>query len=128
MNKIISNLLQLGGKCSPGEILKKGYTTKNKVIVKPTCITDKGKPGKGPKTLPQIGDEISLRQYGYSLKNDNVDRHKALIRASKKETTLLVLKHLVLIANYSKSEKINYEKYRNDITFVKKLYKYQKKN
>jgi hypothetical protein len=128
MDKIISNLLQLGGKCSTGEILKKGYVTKNNAIVKSTCIIDKGNPGKGPNILPKIGDEISLRQYNYSLKNKDVDRQKALIRASKKETTLLVLKHLVLISNYSKSEKSNYEKYRNDIAFLKKLYKYQKKN
>ncbi len=115
MDNMILNLLQLGGECLSGKILKKGYVTKNKVIVKGTI-------------LPKIGDEISLRQYGYSLKNKDVDRHKALIRASKKETTLLVLKHLVLISNYSKSEKSNYEKYRDDITFLKKLYKYQKKN
>ena len=41
------------GICKKGQIMRVGYeykkkTTKKTVKVKPTCIEDKGKPGKGP--------------------------------------------------------------------------------
>ena len=61
-------------KCSKGEIERVGYSfvkkTGTHVSVKPTCIKDKGKPGKGPKliTIPHE-DEGLLSKYGYSLKN-----------------------------------------------------------
>ena len=39
-------------KCGRGEILREGYETRRGVTVAPTCIRDRGKKGKGPKTLP----------------------------------------------------------------------------
>lgn len=38
--------------CPAGKIRRKAYTTRKGVKVKSTCVPDKGKPGKGPKTLP----------------------------------------------------------------------------
>lgn len=35
--------------CPKGKILRVGYTTKRGTTVRPTCIKDKGKPGKGAK-------------------------------------------------------------------------------
>jgi len=39
-------------RCGPGLILQKGYTTAKGVHVGPACVPDRGRPGKGPKTLP----------------------------------------------------------------------------
>ncbi len=104
-----------GSKCKTGQIMRKGSIKKShkrvtksgkKVSVKqsrtpPTCIEDVGQPGKGPYTLPPLGDELHLSKYGYSLKDTKLERQKSLKKASKKHGTLKVLKRTNLIANYS---------------------------
>ena len=52
-------------KCKSGKILRKSYTTKKGIKVKASCIKDRGKKGKGPKTLPKIKTDMSLGEYGY---------------------------------------------------------------
>ena len=37
----------MASKCPPKQIMRKGYTTKAGMRVKPTCVKDMGKPGKG---------------------------------------------------------------------------------
>jgi hypothetical protein len=92
--------------------------------IKDINIESKG--GESTKILPEINNDISLREYGYSLHNNKLDRQKSLIRASKKEGSLPILRRLILISNYSKSEKDNFQKYRKDIKFLKDLYKINK--
>jgi hypothetical protein len=119
--------------CKPGQILRKGsvrksYTkkTSSKKIkqarMPATCITDVGKPGKGPKTLPALGNELHLSKYGYSLKDAKQARQQSLKKASKKFGTLKVLKRTNLIANYSQWNDKNYKKLRQDVEFLKDEY------
>ena len=107
-------------KCPKGQILRKGYTTKKGTKVSPKCIKDQGQPGKGPKILPEI-KELDLGQFGYELKYSFEQRKKALKKAIKKYDSLKVLRYLVLIRTYSKSNKKNYDKYTKDIKFIQKL-------
>jgi hypothetical protein len=123
-------------KGSKGKILRKGSVKKahtrtlksgKKVSVKQsrmpsTWITDVGQPGKGPKTLPKLGSEIHLSNFGYSLKDTKQERQKSLKKASKKHSTLKVLKRTNLIANYSQWNEKNYKKLRQDVDFLKKEY------
>jgi hypothetical protein len=127
--------------CKPGQILRKGsvrksYTKKTssgkKIKIKQsrmpaTCITDVGTPGKGPKTLPPLGDELHLSKYGYSLKDTKQARQQSLKKASKKFGTLKVLKRTNLIANYSQWNEENYKKLKQDVEFLKSKYASEKK-
>ena len=127
-------------KCKKGTILRKGSVKKahtrktssgKKVSVKQsrmpsTCVKDIGAPGKGPKILPALGDEIHLSKFGYSLKEKKQERQKSLKKASKKHGTLKVLKRTNLIANYSQWNEENYKKLRQDVEFLKDEYAKEK--
>jgi hypothetical protein len=127
-------------KSSKGKILRKGSIKKahtrtlksgKKISVKQSripasLISDVGQPGKGPKTLPKIGNEIHLSNFGYSLKDTKQERQKSLKKASKKHGTLKVLKRTNLIANYSQWNEKNYKKLRQDVEFLKKEYSSKK--
>lgn len=120
-------------KCDKGEIVRKAYTrkaytrkdgTKVKATrVSPKCIKDRGNPGKGPYTLPPLKDNHFLTKHGYSLSKSFDERKKSLKKAIKENSSLSVLKHLVLVRNYSKSVKKNYDKYTKDIRFIQDLRK-----
>jgi len=123
--------------CKKGEIMREGYTRKaytrksgsrvKETYVEPTCILDRGKPGKGPKILPKPDPNVHLRTYGYSLDKSSEQRKKALKRASKEMGTLPVLRRVNLIANFSKSELSNEKKLREDVEFMKRQHKIYKK-
>lgn len=134
----------MDNKCKKGYVLRKGYYRKSYVrkdgikvkrsYVPPKCIKDQGKdlskinqlnpkdskPGKGPKILPEI-KRLNLGQFGYELKYSFEQRKKALKKAIKKYDPLKILRYLVLIRTYSKSNKKNYDKYTKDIKFIQKL-------
>lgn len=122
-----------------GKILKKGYYRKGhksylkhsgKTInvkgsyVKPTYITDIGK--HGPKTLPPLGNEIHLSDYGYSTKLSDEKRHAALLRAAQASDLLLVERRLNLARNYQ-AYPIPKEIMSRDVNFLKELY-HKKRN
>ena len=133
-------------RCGPGEILKKGYYRKGyqrdkftrkdgtnvpssyipSTRVPPTCIRDVGKPGKGPKTLPKLGDKIHFTKYGYSIYKPEAERRSALRAASKAFNTLEVLRRLNLIRNYQAIPQ-NKEIFSKDVEYMKKLYANVKK-
>lgn len=75
-----------GSACGKGMIMRDAYTRKTKsgkiVKVKAGCIKDQGKPGKGKKVFA-LGDEISLRKFGYAMSDSPTERHKALQLAVK---------------------------------------------
>lgn len=81
---------------------------------------------KKKKTLPPLGNKLHLSKYGYSLKDNKKKRQASLKRASKKNTTLSVLRRTNLIANFSSWNEKNYKKLRNDVEFLKKLYRKEK--
>jgi hypothetical protein len=120
-----------GLKCPKGMIVRKGYTTKksSKRVsrkVKPTCIKDLGRPGHGPKTLPLIGHDISLSEYGYSVKESAKKRQTALNKASEKYGTLPILRRINLIRNYSDVIPENYAAMSNDVEYMKNKYTQEK--
>jgi hypothetical protein len=134
--------------CPSGQILRRGsrrrsyrrksYTRKDGTKVRgsnigpsrmsSTCIKDIGKPGHGPYILPKLDPDVSLSRQGYHLSQSAPERHKALKRASKKYSTLGVLKRVNLIGNYSKANKSNYKKLRDDVEFMKRQYAKEKKS
>ncbi len=79
--------------CPKGEIIKKGYITKNGVKVSPTCITDLGKLGKGIKNIPLLRKGL-LTRFGYHGHLDKEKRHKALKKAVKEYSAGNVVKKL----------------------------------
>lgn len=113
--------------CPKGQIKRKSYKTKTGKKVKSKCIKDRGKPGKGPYTLPKIKDKGFLTKFGYRLKKKAVERRKALDKAINKKGGLSVIRHLNLIRNYSKWDKVNYNKYTRDLKYVREQYKKLKK-
>lgn len=123
--------------CKKGEILREGYTRKSytrkdgskvkSTYVSPSCVQDRGKPGKGPKTLPKPDPNVHLRDYGYSVNKNAGQRQRALKRASRELGTLPVLRRLNLIANYSKSSVDKEEKMRDDVEYMKRQHKIYKK-
>jgi len=112
-------------RCQPGEILRKSYK-RGSTRVSPTCIQDKGRPGKGPKTLPPLDKQGSLRKYGYTLKKGSRTRRQSLRKASKKNGSLRVLRRLVLLRNYQADPKYKKE-LTDDIQFMSKLHANEKK-
>lgn len=69
-------------KCPKGKILRKGYTRKSGVRVRPTCVKDMGRPGKGKKLFTLKKGDLS--RHGYQLKGKtSVSRHKALKKARR---------------------------------------------
>ena len=122
--------------CKSGQIKKssykrKSYKKKDGTVVSAarvaaSCVPDRGQPGKGPKVLPAISDNMSLSKYGYSLKKPAMARRQSLKRASKKTSTLEVERRVNLIRNYSKWEPKNYEKLSADVEFMKREYAKEK--
>jgi hypothetical protein len=116
-------------KCPLGMIMRKGYTTKrSSKKVNPVCIKDMGRPGKGPKTLPPIDKNISLADFGYTVKKSSRSRHGSLKRASKKYGTLPILKRVNLIRNYSKGVTDNYQVLSSDVNYMKDQYAKEKRS
>ena len=110
-------------KCPKGKILKKSYTTKKGTKVKPTCIQDQGKPGKGPVlfTIPEK-DEGLLGDYGYELKISHEKRVKAIKKSIKNNGKLKILRFLVAIRTLNKSNERYFTKLDKDVKWVQKNY------
>ena len=113
----------MDNKCKKNQILRKAYIKRSGSKVKETCIIDRGLPGHGPNTLPLIDKKLSLSKYGYKLNKPKKERRSSLKRASKKYSTLTILKRVNLIRNYSKSIPKNYNKLSDDVEYLKKQYK-----
>ncbi len=118
-----------GNKCPKGMIERVGYTFKRKtskktVHVKPECIKDQGKTGKGPKLdiLPKEDTGV-LSDYGYSLKETYEERIKALKRAMKHNKELKILRHINALRTLFKSNEKYYNKLDKDLKWIQSEYK-----
>lgn len=115
-------------KCPPGEINRVGYTYKktssNKAIkVKNTCVTDQGKPGKGPKLITMPTYDVGLlSDYGYKLSIKHEDRIKAIKKSLKDHTKLKVLKHVNALRTLHKSDEKLYNKLDKDLKWIQAHY------
>lgn len=100
--------------CPPGQILRKGYRRKGYYRedgsyvkgskIPPVCINDRGKPGKGPKTLPQPNDEFHFSSYGYRVNKPIGERRAALIKAANAVGARKAAKRLGLIRNLTSTD------------------------
>lgn len=99
-------------KCPKGQILRVSLT-------KSTCITDKGKPGKGPKLI-EIPDEDKglLSKYGYSLKKNHEERIIAIKKAIHNYTKLKIIRHINALRTLQKSNEIYYKKLDRDLKWI----------
>lgn len=110
-------------KCSKSEIERDGYSfvkkTGTTVSVKLKCITDKGKPGKGPKLIIMPKEDRGiLSEYGYSLKNSYEDRIKSIKKATKDHSKLKILRHINALRTLQKSNERNYNKLDKDLKWI----------
>ena len=112
--------------CKKGEILRVGYKrrSKNKVIkVAPTCIKDRGQPGKGKKLIKIPKEDVGLlSEYGYSLKEAHDSRVKSIKRAIKEHSELKVLRHINALRTLNKSNTTLYNKLNKDFEWIHKHY------
>ena len=115
-------------KCSKGEIERSGYSFDKKtgvhVEVKPTCVTDRGRPGKGPKLIiiPKE-DKGLLSDYGYSLSKNHEERIKSIKKATKDHTKLKILRHVNALRTLHESNPRNYNKLDKDLKWIQEHYK-----
>jgi len=114
-------------KCPIGEIERSGYSFNKKsgihVEVKPTCITDHGRPGKGPKLIiiPKE-DKGLLSDYGYSLSKSHEERIKSIKKASKDHPKLKILRHINALRTLHESNPRNYNKLDKDLKWIQSHY------
>jgi hypothetical protein len=117
------------GPCPKKKIMRISYeyTRKNtdKLIkVKPVCIEDKGKTGKGPKIFSIPKEDINLLdKYNYKLKNNFEERIKSLKKANSELSNLKVLRYINALRTLHKSNKIYYNKLDRDMKWLQKNYK-----
>ena len=117
----------MSGKCPVGKIKRVAYTRKNGTRVAAKCVKDMGAPGKGPKTLPPIKDKGFLTSLGYHLKLTSMERRKIIKKAVRKYGGLAVIRHINLVRNYNKNNKIPHQKYTSDLEYASELYRESKK-
>lgn len=100
--------------------------TGTKVKVNPTCVVDKGRPGKGPKLIIMPEYDVGLlSDYGYWLHNSFEDRIKAIKKSLKEHSELKILKHLNALRTLQKTNKKYYNKLDKDLKWVQKDYNYK---
>lgn len=117
-----------GGKkksdCGDGEIWRVPYTRHTKygeVKVAGNCILDRGAPGKGPKTLPDINPKYHLSDYGYSVHKSEQSRRKALKKAMAENGIRDVGRHLNYYRNLQ-SVSENKKIMSDDVKYVSRIY------
>lgn len=115
-------------KCEKGQIERDGYSyirkkTQKKVSVPTTCVSDKGKPCKGPKLIiiPEY-DVGLLSKYGYTLAENHERRVKVLKKAIKSNSKLKILRHLNALRTLLKSSPKLYNKLDKDMKWIQKDY------
>lgn len=82
--------------CSRSKIRRKGYTTRRGTRVRSACVKDRGRPGKGRKTLP------TPRQGGlhpYKLDLPTSERHRILRSLIRKQGYIKIIRKISLLCN-----------------------------
>lgn len=116
--------------CPAGKIRRKGSHVRTKsgkrYYRKSTCVPDKGKKGKTPKSqrvLPKL-EAGFLTRHGYKTKDLAANRRKALEKAIKATNYRKVVGHVNVLANYTKrSIPTVHRKYRADVNYMIKHFK-----
>lgn len=115
-------------RCPNGHIVRKSYTRKTKsgktVRVPATCVKDKGRKGKTPKSqrvLPKL-KKGGLGKYGYSnVKNLAAGvRRKALEKGIKKEGYAPIVRRLNVIRTYNKNNLQLFKIFDSDMKWIQR--------
>jgi hypothetical protein len=79
------------------------YPKASSVLVKASCIEDRGLPGKGPRSGTGIGKlrEGDLSRYGYNAHKSESERHAALRKAIHVYGPLSVYRKLDAVTKYT---------------------------
>lgn len=104
-------------KSKKGMIYIRGYTRKDGSKVRGHYAKDLGKPGRTPKSkrvLPKL-KKGEFHRYGYRLAKSSKSRHRALLKAVKSLGYTSVLRRLVVLRTYTKSNRTLRMKYKKDI-------------
>lgn len=95
--------------CPKGQIKREGYTATRKKTgttykVPPTCIKDRGLPGKGKDIIP-APKEGKLSKFGYSdiKKKSAATRHQAIGKAVKEINPTTVVRDLHALATLTRN-------------------------
>jgi hypothetical protein len=113
-------------KCPKGQIERVAYNYKKasgkSIKVSKTCVTDKGKPGKGIKIFEMPKEDVGLlSDYGYSLKKSHADRIIAIKKSMKDHPKLKILRHLNALRTLQKSNERYYNKLDKDLKWIQAL-------
>jgi hypothetical protein len=91
-------------KCPSGEIMRKGYSFTNKhgtrVTVGPTCVKDRGKPGKTPKS-EQVLPKLKKGRLGWKKDMNEDARHTLLKKRVDQYSYKRVVAMLNAVINYT---------------------------
>ncbi len=121
-------------KCPAGKIKRRAYLRKDKKSGKVTavgakCITNRGKPGKGPRKILLRG-ENALGRYGYEniMSLTKIQREKALKETVKAYGYVEVIRRVGALATlFTRTKPILSKKLRTDQHMVSKWYNEAKK-
>jgi hypothetical protein len=98
-------VIEMGrGGCGPGKIRRKAYTRKDGTHVRSGCIIDRGKPGKGPDTLPKP-KKGHLK--GWHADESAAKRRRALKKWTKRTNCRKTIGKLTLLRNLSDDPQVD---------------------
>lgn len=83
-----------------GKVVHVNPTKKSPILVRASCITDRGKKGKGEDKIGPLR-KGELAKFGYSTRIERKKRHSALMRAIGKYGALSVFRKLDAVAKLS---------------------------
>ncbi len=87
--------------CERGEILRRGYTRKDGTHVDPTCVPDKGAPGKTPASKRVLPKPKKGHLAGWHADESAAKRRRALKKWVKKTNCRKTIGKLTLLRNLS---------------------------
>jgi hypothetical protein len=106
-------------KCPPGFIVRKGYhrddyvkkdgTRVKGAYVPPSCVIDKGAPGKGVKVISSL-ERGKLSRFGYHLKDGLAKRQTALRKAVTADGALTIFHRVHALSILHKRTNPSYAK------------------
>jgi hypothetical protein len=116
---VAEELIELGRKkCSSGQILRKGFTTKKGVKVPPACVTDTGAKGKTPKNKRWFPEGVDIGRWK-KTKSDGARRIILADLLDDGRTCGSVLRDVNALANVT-ADKETKRKLRADYKWLRK--------
>lgn len=97
-------LLELGRRrrrCGPGQILRKGFTTRRGVRVRPACVPDTGAPGKTPAAKRILPKPEPGEFRGWAKGQPARTRRRAVREIVDREGCAAAIRKLTLLRNLS---------------------------